>query len=116
MADEIGQSNDGSEDGEEQEEEEESSSDDDDRENERARSIVVATLATAAYYYHYENTIPSLPGRCSNDHLDRSIPLTEVRSWDDEMFTRQFRLTRPRFNKLLGKQQQLPSSIEYYYV
>ena len=37
-------------------------------------------------------SIPPLPGRMGNIHRDRELPILTVRSWDDVMFKRQFRV------------------------
>jgi hypothetical protein len=47
-------------------------------------------------------SLPSSPGRCGNSRRDRQASILEVRSWDDVMFKRQFRLSRVVFNQLLG--------------
>lgn len=47
------------------------------------------------------NSLTRLPGRVGNLHRDRESSLLEVRSWDDDMFRRQFRLNRCDFNDLL---------------
>ncbi len=45
--------------------------------------------------------IPSLPSRTGNQHANRASAIEFVRSWDEEMFERQFRLCREDFNNIL---------------
>lgn len=61
-------------------------------------SVVMALLLTDITF----DTICPLPGKYGNDHKDRQMCILEVRSWNDEMFKRQFRLSRRAFNNLLS--------------
>jgi len=47
------------------------------------------------------NEIDRRPGRAANLKRDRSIPLTSIQNWDEEMFGRQLRLKREDFNHVL---------------
>ena len=62
-------------------------------------SIISALVLTDPSF----GSIPLLPGRVGNEHRDRQHSLLTVRSWDDTMFKRQFRLTRLDFNMVLEK-------------
>lgn len=67
--------------------------------------IVAATASAATTALLLTDTsfsrIPLLPARCGNEHRDREGSLLQVRSWDDVMFRRQFRMDRTLFNSLL---------------
>lgn len=60
-------------------------------------AITIVTTAIAAL------CIPMEPPRIGNSRSDRQSALQYVRSWDDDMFRRQFRLCREDFGALLGK-------------
>ena len=59
--------------------------------------ILVVVLSTALFAY----TIPLEPPRIGNCHNSRPEALQYVRSWDDDMFRRQFRLCREDFGFIL---------------
>lgn len=62
-------------------------------------SVVLALIATDLSF----SSISPLPGRAGNEIRDRGAAITECRSWDDDMFKRQFRMTRRAFNTLIEK-------------
>jgi hypothetical protein len=76
---------------------------DDSEEPDRKRRIVVAvTLAVvAAAILATLSTIPIEPPRIGNCRNSRPEALQYVRSWDDDMFKRQFRLCREDFGDVL---------------
>lgn len=61
----------------------------------------VSAIQTLLWSDSSFNSLTRLPGRVGNLHRDRESSLLEVRSWDDDMFRRQFRLNRCDFNDLL---------------
>ena len=69
----------------------------DDRDGFTQEEILVIVLSTALFAY----SIPLEPPRIGNCHNSRPEALQYVRSWDDDMFRRQFRLCREDFGFIL---------------
>ena len=67
---------------------------------ERLRKLALLTIVTATLLI---SIIPTEPPRIGNSRNDRQHALQYVRSWDDDMFRRQFRICREDFGILLHK-------------
>lgn len=81
----------------------------DDSEHQKAQKVgLIVALCAGSALSALHTTDPSfqfiapLPGKVGNLHRDREGSLLTVRSWDDDMFRRQFRLHRSEFNALLA--------------
>jgi hypothetical protein len=70
----------------------------DDEDGLKQEEILIVTLSTALFAYN----IPLEPPRIGNSHGCRPQALQYVRSWDDDMSRRQFRLCREDFGDLLS--------------
>ena len=66
----------------------------------RFRKLALLTIVTATLLV---SIIPTEPPRIGNSRNDRLHALQYVRSWDDDMFRRQFRICREDFGILLHK-------------
>lgn len=66
----------------------------------RLRKLALLTIVTATLLV---SIIPTEPPRIGNSRNDRHHALQYVRSWDDDMFRRQFRICREDFGNLLHK-------------
>jgi hypothetical protein len=74
---------------------------DDSEDHDRKRRIVVAVAVVIATVLTSISTIPIEPPRIGNCRNSRPEALQYVRSWDDDMFRRQFRLCREDFGEIL---------------
>ena len=66
----------------------------------RLRKLALLTIVTATLLV---SIIPTESPRIRNSRNDRHHALQYVRSWDDDMFRRQFRICREDFGNLLHK-------------
>ena len=70
------------------------------RKRARLQSAIIAVVTATIMAF---TNIPLEPPRIGNSRNSRPEALQYVRSWDDDMFRRQFRLCREDFGDLLGR-------------